>query len=86
MQRSLPALLGVIALLLGGISIGTFSRSARSENIVSSGSEVGRYQFIHVGDNDAYIFDTRTGQCWYRFGTGTTNPWEKQPPISNAAP
>ena len=86
MQRSLQASLVIIALLLGCIVFGLFSRSARSQSSVPSPAATGRYQLLVPSDNAQYIIDTQTGRVWYRLGTGVKSTWDEQGPDYTKAP
>jgi hypothetical protein len=98
MPRSLQVLLTIIALLLGCIVVGLFSRTAISQSFAASSPVLtaspteavsGRYQIISAGGDMnpfVYFLDTKTGNCWLAGSTsGSLNKegWQAVPvPIS----
>jgi len=92
MQKSLQVSLAIIALLLGCIVFGVFSRSARSQSpaLVTSQSPLpmaaspSRYQLLFPRGNFEFIVDTQTGRVWYRDEPGS--PWIEESPDTTKAP
>ena len=100
MQKSLQVSLAIIALLLGCIVFGVFSRSARSQSpalvtsqspaLVTSQSPLpmaaspSRYQLLFPCGNFEFIVDTQTGRVWYRDEPGS--PWIEESPDTTKAP
>ena len=91
MQKSLQASLVVIALLLGCIVFGLFSRSARSQSpaLVTQSTlpitaSPGRYQLLFPSGNFEFMVDTQTGRVWYRTEPGS--PWLEESPDTKKPP
>lgn len=55
---------GLVGLLVG---LGIHSAVSQGVRVVSSGSDVGRYQLVPAGNSATpyvYFLDTKTGRCW----------------------
>jgi hypothetical protein len=78
MQRSIPILWVLTVLLLGGVVVGLFCRSAQSQSPLPADSQLGRYQISSAGPN-LYMADTQTGRVWYYDPYAHT--WQEQSPV-----
>ena len=80
MQKSLPALLAVVALAL---VIGAFTllgRGALSQRPAQAAAQIGRYQLTLASTGSQYIIDTQTGRLWYRYSNSAKIAWQEQSP------